>query len=324
MKIKISTKISRNFLFGVLGLMLATPLFAVNPPSQVTGVKATLVSDSPTSVQLDWNEATSEEAWVVGYRIYYGKTSVKDTNSFYENDIEFNSDKTSYVVKNLEPGNKYYFAITAFDDEMNQSTNYSEEVFLELPATENTTTEEPVVEEPVIEEPVNEEPAVTEPITEEPIVEEPVVEPEPVEQPTEPVEEPKSSAPMDVFPPVDATNLKIDKKNLENKNQVVLKWKKSANTEGDVKDQVLYVKKNNKWDGGLSLGKDLEETVLDVEKNKKYEAKIVTIDNDGNQSNGAVVKFSTEKLASSGPLSNLSIFIAIGALILLIFSYRKS
>lgn len=295
--IKFLPKFPRNFLALLLAFSFYGLSFAATPPSQIAGVTAKLVGEN--SVSLSWDEATSEEGVVVGYKIYYGTTSVQNEGEYYDDEVEVAA-QTSYPIENLTPGNTYYFAITAMDDELNQSENYSEEVSVEIPAIK---VEEPIIEDPIIENPQEEE--VINPIEEE-TAEEIIEEPE------------KPAAPLDITPPAEVTNLVVDKSNLKNKSSVSLSWKKSANLDGDIADQIFYVKKGNgNWDNGYSIGKDLEEMVFDVNKDTNYKVKIVSVDTEGNNSNGTTISFSTESLATSGP----GMIIPLAAVAIVMFFY---
>jgi len=263
-------KISRNFLVVILSFAFYGLSFAATPPSQVTGVKAELVGDN--SVQLSWDEATSEEGVITGYRVYFGTKSVQNEGEKYEDDIEVTGNRTSLPIENLDYGKTYYFAVTAEDDELNQSLNYSEEVSVEIPAKKD---------EPVIDNPEqNEQPEEQQPI-ENPNQQETQPEAqnqEPVNNQPENTQPEKPAAPIiDITPPVDARNLIIDKSDLQKNNTVVIRWQKSADLDGDVTDQVFYVKRGKgNWDNGYSIGKDLEEMVFDVKKDTDYQVKIVT------------------------------------------------
>ncbi len=311
MNIKLLAKIPRNFLIFALSIGVCGMAFAATPPSQVTGVKAELVGDN--SVLLSWDEATSEEGVITGYRIYYGTHSVQKEGEVYDDEIQVTGDRTSYPIENLDYGKTYYFAVTAEDDELNQSLNYSEEVSVEIPAKpeEETTTEPEETETPAQE---TEQPTAT---TQQPEQ----AEPQQIPETTEPE---KPAAPViDITAPVDATNLVVDKSDLKDHSTVTIRWKKSADLDGDVTDQMFFVKKGNgNWDNGYSIGKDLEEMVFDVQKNKDYQIKIVTLDKDGNRSNGATATFSTETLATSGP--GMIIPFAIAAIVMFFFlSFKR-
>ena len=69
-------------------------------------------------VSLAWDPSTSTD--VVGYRVHYGSSSGSYGN------FHTVGNQTTYTVSNLSNGT-YYFAVTAFDTEGNEST-YSNEV----------------------------------------------------------------------------------------------------------------------------------------------------------------------------------------------------
>lgn len=331
---------------GLCTVSLISTASAFSYPSQVKGVKVIPISE--TSVQASWDEATSAEDIIIGYRIYYGVNSVQDADAVYDDDMFVSGDRTA-VIENLEPGTDYYFAVTALDSEENESERYSVEKKV-------TTLGEKYVEpepepEPTCDDGIlngNEEdtdcgggcaPCYTEP---EPTCDDgilngseeeidcggdmcdPCVTPEPEiteEVETEIIEEPeifgpevpehlKPAAP-DVIAPIEATQLSVDVSRIDKESIVTLNWIKSPNINGDVADQVLYVRKNmGSWDDGYSIGKDLESTVLDIEKGAIYEYKIITLDEAGNESESSVYSFSTE-LVKAGPAGALGIAVAI-------------
>lgn len=129
-------------------------------------------------------------------------------------------------------------------------------------------------------------------------------------------EEAKPSAPTaDHIAPIDATNFIADTSTVPSEKSVLLSWEKSLNISNDVVDQILYVRENlGDWDDGYSIGPNLEEIMLDVEDEFNYQVKIVTMDKNGNRSNGATVSFSTQ-LPQSGPAG---MFGAGAALIVLV------
>jgi hypothetical protein len=93
-------------------------------PSDVENVKATA---GDGSVNLTWNVAT-DNVGVTGYKIYYGKNSVTQDNTSYELGPVDVGNKVTYSVTGLTNGQKYYFAVTAYDAAANESENYSIEV----------------------------------------------------------------------------------------------------------------------------------------------------------------------------------------------------
>ncbi|MCK5460490.1 fibronectin type III domain-containing protein [Candidatus Gracilibacteria bacterium] len=95
------------------------------PPGDVADLEAVA---RDLSVELNWNAAQDPDGVILGYKIYYGTTSVKTGNDSYADEILTGSSETSYTVSNLRNGVDYYFALTAIDDEENESENYSVEV----------------------------------------------------------------------------------------------------------------------------------------------------------------------------------------------------
>jgi hypothetical protein len=76
-------------------------------------------------VTLAWDSNTEQE--LAGYKIYYGTSSDNYTLSV---DVGKN---TSYMVSSLESGRNYYFSVTAYDTEGNES-DFSDEVGFATPA----------------------------------------------------------------------------------------------------------------------------------------------------------------------------------------------
>ncbi len=82
-------------------------------------------TDTGNSAVLTWNAPTTNEDGtpltdLAGYKIYYGMSHGKYTKVIDVGNI------TRHKVKGLEPG-AYYFVVTAYDTEGNEST-YSNEV----------------------------------------------------------------------------------------------------------------------------------------------------------------------------------------------------
>jgi fibronectin type 3 domain-containing protein len=65
------------------------------------------------SATLQWS--ASSDSRVVGYRVYWGTTS-----RGYQQSLAAGAG-TSYLVPNLPSGRTYYFAVTAYDNNGNES-----------------------------------------------------------------------------------------------------------------------------------------------------------------------------------------------------------
>ncbi len=74
---------------------------------------------SPDTVTVSWSANTESD--LAGYRIYYGAFSGK-----YDNEIDVGN-VTSFVIRDIEDGTTYFFALTAYDDSSNES-GFSDEV----------------------------------------------------------------------------------------------------------------------------------------------------------------------------------------------------
>lgn len=74
---------------------------------------------SPHSVTLAWDASPSPE--VTGYRVYYGAASGDYTNSVVVGDV------TTNTVSGLTSGVTYFFAVTAYDTNVVEST-FSNEI----------------------------------------------------------------------------------------------------------------------------------------------------------------------------------------------------
>jgi len=300
-----SLSFSKIVLSG-LALFLSFSVSAYSVPDEVSGVTANV--NEQGKIMLEWEPGNSVEDVIIGYNIYYGTRSVQTVDDFYDDQV-FVSAQTSYVFDTLDPQNVYYFAVTAIDSQENESATYSPEISFSAdpdakPAEEPEPLPEPVIEEPIIDPvdiDITDEPDV--PVEEEPLFEAPGdVEAAPIE---------------DHLPPLDASQVQVDASSIKSDNKIRLTWTKSINIDGDVQDQVLFLKKGHEsWDGGRSLGKDLEAIELDVEPNQNYSVRIVTIDRSGNESRGATLTFSTH-LAESGPQSFLLLFLAAGLFLFL-------
>ncbi len=98
------------------------------------------------SVTLEWDANT--EADLAGYRIYYGTSSRQ-----YSAQIDVGL-KTQFEVSGLDDGQKYYFAVTAYDQSGNES-GYSDEVSTTIGDSKNPPdpTDPKPPTEPVTEQP---------------------------------------------------------------------------------------------------------------------------------------------------------------------------
>ncbi len=90
------------------------------------------------SVSVSWNSNTEPD--LAGYQVYYGTQSMNYTNLVDVGNV------TEYVVHGLEIGTTYYFAVTAYDENWNES-DYSEEVVYQV-----ADTDKPVVVDVVCEQ----------------------------------------------------------------------------------------------------------------------------------------------------------------------------
>ncbi len=129
---------SVTFIFCLFGVVNAFSL-----PSQVEGVQVQKASD--TSVRISWREAQSAEDIIIGYKVYFGTSSVQEAGETYDDEVVvYGGIETT--IENLQPGTTYYFAVTAIDSEENESENYSAEAEFLLSASETGT--EPLDQNP--------------------------------------------------------------------------------------------------------------------------------------------------------------------------------
>ncbi len=91
------------------------------PPADVENVKA-MAGDG--AITLSWDTAT-DNVGVTGYKIYYGTTSVsEDEGSYTEGPLDVGN-VISHEISGLDNDVSYYFAVTAYDAEGNESEFYS-------------------------------------------------------------------------------------------------------------------------------------------------------------------------------------------------------
>ena len=85
-------------------------------------------SGGKSSVTLAWDPVVN--ANIVGYRIYYG-TSTGTYTQPPRNGLDAGN-VTTYTLQGLSGGRRYYFVATAFDA-TGQESDYSNEVFKDMP-----------------------------------------------------------------------------------------------------------------------------------------------------------------------------------------------
>ena len=94
-------------------------------PSVVENLEVTPGDEEAT---LSWDPAT-DNVGVTGYYLYIGVTPADGDEDDYEfGSVAVEDGSTTYTVENLTNNLTYYFAVTAFDAEGNESEDYSEEV----------------------------------------------------------------------------------------------------------------------------------------------------------------------------------------------------
>ncbi len=122
--------IFRTAILLSLGALLGVS-YAFSLPSQVTGVQATQSGNG--SAQVSWTEAESAEDIIIGYRVYFGTTSVQEEGETYDDEVVVYGGVET-TIEGLLPSTTYYFSVTALDSEENASENYSAEAELLLSA----------------------------------------------------------------------------------------------------------------------------------------------------------------------------------------------
>lgn len=93
-------------------------------PSEVEGLAAV---PGDAEITLTWDAATDNNG-VDGYYVYAGLTSVATDGGSYTFPSLDAGNTTTYTVDNLSNGVTYYFAVTAYDEDGNESEYYSNEV----------------------------------------------------------------------------------------------------------------------------------------------------------------------------------------------------
>lgn len=122
-------KYFKKFIASLIALTLglnAAIAFAADTtaPSDVTGLTA---YSGDGQVTLEWDPSTDDTA-VTGYYVYSGLSSVSEDGGSYTFGSTDAGDVTSYTLEGLSNDVTYYFAVTAYDAEGNESEYYSNEV----------------------------------------------------------------------------------------------------------------------------------------------------------------------------------------------------
>lgn len=113
-------------ILSLVGSMAASAEFVDTSklPSVVEGLD---VVPGDGQVTLTWDAAT-DDTGVEGYYVYSGLQSVAEKGGSYTFPSIDAENTTTYTVDNLTNGVTYYFAVSAYDDEGNESEFYSKEV----------------------------------------------------------------------------------------------------------------------------------------------------------------------------------------------------
>lgn len=128
LKMKKQYKLASAFaLLALLSQVFVGFAFAQEFPQAPDEVQNVVPTPGINQVTLTWDEASDPDGVVNEYKLYYGKNAVRDEEDSYE-DEKIIGKVTEYTVENLEGGTKYFFAITAIDDEQMESLTYSSEV----------------------------------------------------------------------------------------------------------------------------------------------------------------------------------------------------
>ncbi|MBI5753710.1 fibronectin type III domain-containing protein [Candidatus Peregrinibacteria bacterium] len=93
-------------------------------PTNVKNVKVVAAMDG--AVKLGWSKAT-DDVGVVGYKVYYGLTSVTQKGKTYDKNIDAKNVQ-EFTVSGLTNDTKYYFTVIAYDAAGNESLAWGNEV----------------------------------------------------------------------------------------------------------------------------------------------------------------------------------------------------
>jgi len=108
-------------LFSNSGMLYAQGEIDIIEPSDVENLKAT---PGDSQIKLTW-DAAKDNIGVTGYKIYRGTKSVKNPDDIYDLPAIPLANLTTYDVKNLTNGQKYFFTVTAIDGAGNESISYA-------------------------------------------------------------------------------------------------------------------------------------------------------------------------------------------------------
>ncbi len=119
----------RHFTFpkaSLFSFLIIPFMVFATPPSDVQNLSGTA---GDGSVDLTW-DAAEDDGVILGYKVYYGTTSIEDMgeDEYYSEEVLTDSSDTNYTVEGLSNGVTYYFAVTALDEEETESESYSNEV----------------------------------------------------------------------------------------------------------------------------------------------------------------------------------------------------
>jgi hypothetical protein len=122
----------------------------------------------------------------------------------------------------------------------------------------------------------------------------------------------KGTSLTDLIAPEDITNLIAKIKNA-GENIVELKWKKSKDSAGDLKEQILYQSLNAgiTYDKGTALGEETDiAEVRNLVPGQRYTFKVTTKDDSDNESKGRIVSI---LLPATGPALGIALALSLGA-----------
>jgi hypothetical protein len=107
----------------IMTMSMSTIAFAEGelvPELDVSNVEATPYDGA---VKLTW-DAVDYDGELTGYELWYDTESVDDPGELYANNVDVEN-VTSYTLDGLENGTTYYFSVTAYDADNNESENWS-------------------------------------------------------------------------------------------------------------------------------------------------------------------------------------------------------